>query len=271
VVAAEPVGLVQVVPAEGGGENIRMEAPLYVATPAMLAHLGIAPSRINAATDVITSRSDLGDTQLEYGPRLDLQHPVIQRLPLPRGSSEPNALITEGAMARLGLQPTTSGWLLQTPHSLTTQQIATARKAAAAAGLAIETRNSTSSLRQLAHEATVAGILLALGVLALTIGLIRSETADDLRVLTAAGATRSTRRLLSAATSGALALLAGILGTGMAYLALAAFYRSDLSKLDSPPTIDLVLLVVGLPLAAFAAGWLLAGREPAAISRRPLD
>ena len=258
----EPASLVQITPQGNGGTLIELRVPLYVATPELLADLGIQPSQIHPDTDIVSSSTGLAGLQLAYGPRLQVGHPVIQRLPLPKGSSEPNTLITTGAMARLGLEPVTSGWLLQTPHALTAQQIATARKAAAAAGLAIETRTSTSSLEQLAHEATAAGILLALGVLALTIGLIRSETANDLRVLTAAGATGSTRRLLSASTSGALALLAGLLGTGMAYLALAAFYRSDLSTLDHPPVTDLVLLVVGLPLAAFVAGWLLAGREP---------
>ena len=176
-----------------------------------------------------------------------------------------------GAMARLGLQAVPAGWLLQTPHALTTKQIAAARKAAAAAGLTIETRTSNRSLAELADTATLAGILLALGVLALTVGLIRSETANDLRVLTATGATSTTRRLLTATTSGALALLAAVLGLGMAYLVLVTFYRSDLSMLAHPPVADLLLLSVGLPVAAFAAGWLLAGREPNAVARRPLE
>ena len=57
-------------------------------------------------------------------------------------------------------------------------------------------------------------MLVALGVLAMTVGLIRSETAGDLRTLTATGASSATRRTLNAATAGALALLGGILGTG---------------------------------------------------------
>src|SRR5256885_11306977 len=52
----------------------------------------------------------------------------------------------------------------------------------------------SGSLAVLGREATAAGILLALGVLAMTVGLIRSETASDLRTLTAAGASSTTRR-----------------------------------------------------------------------------
>jgi len=32
-----------------------------------------------------------------------------------------------------------------------------------------------------------------------------------------------------------------------------------------------LILLVGLPLIAAAGGWLLAGREPEAIARQPLD
>jgi putative ABC transport system permease protein len=37
------------------------------------------------------------------------------------------------------------------------------------------------------------------------------------------------------------------------------------------PVLYLVLEVIGVPLAATAAGWLLAGREPPAIARTVID
>jgi putative ABC transport system permease protein len=101
----------------------------------------------------------------------------------------------------------------------------------------------------------------------MTVGLIRSESAGDLRTLTATGATSRIRRTLTAATAGALALLGALLGVAGAYLVLAATYLNDLSYLSRIPTLSLVLIVVGVPLAATAAGWLLAGREPPAIAR----
>jgi putative ABC transport system permease protein len=58
----------------------------------------------------------------------------------------------------------------------------------------------------------VAGILLARGPPAMTVGLIRSETAGELRTLTATGASSRTRRTLTGATAGAL----GLLGTAVA-------------------------------------------------------
>jgi hypothetical protein len=34
---------------------------------------------------------------------------------------------------------------------------------------------------------------------------------------------------------------------------------------------NLLLILVGMPLAAVIAGWLLAGREPSAMARRPIE
>jgi putative ABC transport system permease protein len=99
----------------------------------------------------------------------------------------------------------------------------------------------------------------------------RSESAGDLRILTATGATGRIRRTLTAATAGALALLGALLGVAGAYLALAATYRDDLDYLGRIPVLSLVFIVVGVPLIATAAGWLLAGREPPAIARGAIE
>ena len=71
----------------------------------------------------------------------------------------------------------------------------------------------------------------------MTVGLIRSEAAGDLRTLTATGATGRTRRTLTAATAGALALLGALLGVVGAYLALAATYHDDLGYLGRIPAL----------------------------------
>jgi putative ABC transport system permease protein len=119
--------------------------------------------------------------------------------------------------------------------------------------------------------ATAAGALLALAILALTVGLIRGESAGDLRTLTATGATPRIRRTLTATTAGALALLGALLGIAGAYIALGATYHDDLGYLSDVPVLYLALAVVGVPLCAAAAGWLAAGREPPAIARSVLE
>jgi putative ABC transport system permease protein len=105
----------------------------------------------------------------------------------------------------------------------------------------------------------------------MTVGLIRGESAGDLRTLTAAGATSRIRSTLTATTAGALALLGALLGVAGACIALAATYRDDLGYLSDVPVLYLFLGVVGVPLAAAAAGWLLAGREPPAIARPVIE
>ena len=111
-----------------------------------------------------------------------LANPLIQEISaLPSGTSAPNTVITEHAVHELHLQVTTSGWLIQTPSPPTASQITNARLTAAAAGLTVETKSSAPTSAEIINWATVFGILLALGILATSVGLIRSETASDLR------------------------------------------------------------------------------------------
>ncbi|BEL04126.1 hypothetical protein Q0Z83_023170 [Actinoplanes sichuanensis] len=120
--------------------------------------------------------------------------------------------------------------------------------------------------------ATTAGALLALVILAVTVGLIRAEAAGDLRTLTAVGATRGIRRTLTSATAGGLALLGAVLGIGAAYtVILAGSSAEQLRELARVPIIDLTVIAVGVPLIATVLGWLLAGREPRSLVRVPLE
>lgn len=272
------------------GTQISGMDPLYVATPALLAHYGISPSAIDPNADVLSARNDLGGLQIfapefQAGPgpepgargtpgRPDILHvtPRIQTFSqLPLYTSAPGTLLTTGAVQRLGLTTVPSAWSIQASGPLTSQQIQTARAAAASVGLYAETRTKQTSLAPLRNWSTAIGILVSLGVLGMTVGLIRSETAGDLRTLAATGASSTTRRTITGATSGALALLGAVLGTAGAYAALAVWYRSDIKPLGRVPIVDLLVILVGLPVLAGVGGWLLAGREPPAMGRQPLE
>jgi putative ABC transport system permease protein len=268
--------------------------PVYVATPALLRSFGISPGTIRSGTDILTMRpglSGLSKMQLIYGSYFDkvgpdlfscppgscLATPVMQQVnALPSGTSAPNTVITEHAVRQLGLSPVVSGWLVQTPHPLTATQIKNTQLAAAGASMKVETRSSVPSLNEIIDWATVFGVLLALGVLALSVGLIRSETASDLRTLTATGASGQTRRALTAVTAGALGLLGAVLGVAAGYVAAVGYFRGDtleggLSALSAVPVTNLVILLIGMPLLAAAGGWLFAGREPPALGRQPIN
>ena len=271
---------------------------VYVATPQLLAAFGIKDSQVDPAADVLTMRpglSGLSGMQLVFGnyfssngngrgpqnlyacPKTEcLANPVIQEVgALPSGTSAPNTVITEGAIHRLGLTVSRSGWLVVAPHDPTAAQITNARLTAAGAGLTIETKNSAPSSSEIINWATVFGIALALGILAMSVGLIRSEAARDLRTLAATGAGSWTRRTLTAATAGGLALLGAVLGTVAAYVAAIAYSWDNkldgLSSLTSVPVTNLLIILVGMPLAAAIIGWLLAGREPPAIAHQPIE
>jgi hypothetical protein len=194
--------------------------------------------------------------------------------PGPPGVSAPNTVITEHAGRQFHLTTTAVGWIIQTPGSLTASQISTAQHAAAAAGLTVETHDSIPTFAEIIDVATVFGILLELGILAMNVGLLRSETGSDLRMLTATGA-GSTARAICAATAGALALVGAIVGVMAGYIAAIGFFRTNQldtpSSLTSIPVPNLLLILVGMPLIAVIGGWLLAGREPSAIGRRPLE
>jgi putative ABC transport system permease protein len=284
-----PAALARITPTGQGGENVSALVQLYVATPALLAHYGITPTQVSPTADIITSRADLSHLQIFLGevrgptpggapagpasaPSSDLAHPNIQTINrLPPYTSDPDTLLTSHGLQVLGLEQLPAGWLVQTPHPLTTAQINAARRVAASAGLSVETTSGQQSLAPLRNWSTAAGILVALGVLAMTVGLIRSETANDLRTLTATGASSAARRALTGATAGALALLGALIGTAGAYAALLAWHRSNLHPLTYVPIGNLIILLAALPLLATAGGWLLAGREPPAISRQPLE
>jgi putative ABC transport system permease protein len=203
-------------------------------------------------------------------------NPVIQEVSaLPSGTSAPNTVITEHAIHTLGLQTSINGWLIQAPHPPTAAQITNARLTAGAAGMTIETKNSAPSSAEILDYATVFGIALALGILAMTIGLLRSETARDLRTLTATGAGSFTRRELTAATAFALALGGAVLGTVAAYVAAIGYAWDNpldgLAELSNVPITNLLIILVGMPTIAGAAALLLAGREPSGVAHQPLE
>jgi putative ABC transport system permease protein len=281
----------------GRKDNVNYQGSLYVATPALMRDYGIKPSQVGPGTDILTSRAGL-----DAAPRLDLlgqgdivsrytpwghliserynchpasciTQPKIQTLAgLPAGTDAPNTVITPRAVRALGQQLVPDGWLIQASSPVTAAQENAARQLAVTAESLVETASGAPSLSQIQGWATATAIILALCVLAMATGLIRVETASDLRTLTATGASSTTRRTLTAASAGALGLLGALLGTATAYLTIAAWAHGSLSTTLSPvPAADLIAILAGLPLAAAIGGWLLAGRQPPAIARQPLE
>jgi putative ABC transport system permease protein len=281
------------------GPHGHFNGNVYLATPQLLAAYGIKASQISPGTDILTMQPGLaGLPHLEmiwgnYGlhssggglvqkdnvpppctPSRDcVADPAIQTVSsLPGGTSAPNTVTTEYVVSKYHLQTALFGWLIQAPAPLTATQISAARHLALGYQVTVETKADTPSLAEFADGATALGIVIALGVLAACVGLIRSETARDLRTLTAAGASAGTRRMITAATAAALGLLGAVLGMAGAVIAVLAWAHGSLSTMfGDVPLSDVLILLIGLPVIAAAGGWLLAGREPPLIARQPIE
>jgi putative ABC transport system permease protein len=109
----------------------------------------------------------------------------------------------------------------------------------------------------------------------MSLGLIRSETAGDLRTLAATGASSGTRRMVTAATAFALALAGAVIGTIAAYVAAIGYAflnpLDGLAELTNIPVSNLLIIGIGMPTVAGLVGMLLAGREPSGVAHQPLD
>jgi putative ABC transport system permease protein len=286
-IPGRPGGLLQGASLQAGRLGGKFTGPLYVATPALLAEYGIKRSQVRASTDILTMRPGLAslpglylvwgtDNAQPTAPGQagsSIASPPMQTFTrLPSGTSAPNTVLTTQAVRRLHLQLIPYGWLIQAAAPLTATQVSAARELAVSAGATIETKSGELGLGEISDGATAFGILLALGVLVLTVGLIRSEAASDLRTLTAAGASRGIRRGIVGATAGVIGLLGAILGTAAAAIAAGAWAKTSPSAIfGGIPAIDFLLILVGLPIVGAAGGWLLAGRNPSAIARQSLE
>jgi putative ABC transport system permease protein len=279
------------------------DGSVYVATPQLLQAFGIKASEINPNADILSSRpglSGVSDLVLNYasggksgsgpaapggGPSQSgctaatrcLAHPVIQEIgALPSGTSAPNTVITEHAMKEFHITASTTDWLVQGTQPFTAAQISSAELAASTTQLSVESKNDEPTSFAVISWATIFGIVIALGVLGMSVGLVRSETASDLLTLAATGASGYTRRTLTAVTAGALGFLGALLGTVGGYIAMIGWLRSNslnggIAALGNIPVADLGLILLAMPAFAAIVGWLFAGREPAAMAHQRIE
>ncbi len=289
----------------GTQKGRQWDGQIYVATPQLLRAFGIPQSDINPDADVLSSRPGLAgvsglvlnyasDAKSARGPggpggpgggpsqsctaatgcRL---HPVIQQIgALPSGTSAPNTVITEHAMREFHITASTNDWLVKGPQPFTAAQISSAELAASTSQLSVESKNDQPSSSAVIGWATIFGIIIALGVLGMSVGLVRSETAGDLRTLAATGASSFTRRTLTAVTAGALGFLGALLGVVGGYIGMIGWLRGNslnggIAALGNVPVADLLLILVGMPLFAAIVGWLFAGRQPSDLAWQPME
>jgi putative ABC transport system permease protein len=299
----------QLIPLETPGANLNAtqggrnwDGAIYVATPQLLRAFGITASEIDPNADVLSSRPGLSGVSgitFSYGSSEGngarnpgsgppsssgcsaatdcLANPVIEEVAgLPSGTSGPNTVITEHAMRQFHIHATTSDWLIQGTEAFTASQISRSELTASTSQLSVESKNDQPSSSEVVNWATIFGIVIALGVLGMSVGLVRSESASDLRTLAATGASSYTRRTLTAVTAGALGFLGALLGVVGGYIGMIGWLRSNslnggIAALGNVPVADLLLILLGMPACAAIVGWLFAGREPATIGHQAIE
>ena len=274
-----PLELTRRFDSPSGRKQYQSQSELYVATPAVLSYLGVDAASVEPTTDFLLDRTVRADELVipSMRRRDDTAVTNVQQIEVGEhlfGSASvggPANFVTLGGLRRHGWKHIPAGWLVESSRPLTSDQIADAREVAAAAGVTIEVQHTGISNARVMAIATAAGGILALAILAMTVGLIRSESAGDLRTLTATGASPRIRRTLTSTTAGALALLGALLGVAGAYVVMLATYHDDLGYLSAVPVLYLALAVLGVPLTAAAAGWLLGGREPPAVAKPVIE
>jgi putative ABC transport system permease protein len=296
----------ELIPLVGPGANLNAteggrswNGAIYVATPELLRAFDIKASEISPSADVLSSRPGIAGVSgitLVYGAndsgsgpqsssgctRADgcLANPVIQEIgALPSGVSAPNTVITQHAMREfhIGSNADNPGsWLILGAHPFSAAQISNAELTASTTQLAVESKNDEPTSSAVIGSATLFGIVIALGVLGMSVGLVRSETANDLRTLAASGASSFTRRTLTSVTAGALGFLGALLGVVGGYIGMIGWLRSNslnggISALGNVPVAYLLLILFGMPAFAAIVGWLFAGREPSAMAHQAIE
>jgi putative ABC transport system permease protein len=242
--------------------------PLYVTTAGLLGVYGLTATAVAQDVDVLTASTDrfqLVNT-LERGIR-----PKIRQLTTTGYTDVPNTLVTPAAMARHTWHSAAVGWFLQADHPITDQQLATVQALAADAGLTVEARRPLKSLSSLRTGAAAVGDSAVPGCPGHDGRPYpwrrRQRPADsDRDRRTPAGPPhpdRHDRRCSGAARSSS---------RPRRRLCQPGQRPAPRSRgLADAPVPHLAAIVVGLPLFATAAGWALAGWQPALFARRRLD
>jgi hypothetical protein len=145
-----------------GRTSYNLPSQLYVATPAVLSHLGIDPDTVASGTDFLADRSVPTDqlvipstTNEEEFAVTNVQRIDVGQSPFdtPRGKgseSRPPTFITLEGLRRRGWAQIPAGWLLESSGPVTGEPIAAAGEVAANTGLAIEAAAGSQKWRKVA-------------------------------------------------------------------------------------------------------------------------
>jgi hypothetical protein len=141
------------------GQSYRPRSQLYVATPAVLSHLGIDPDTVAPGTDFLADPSVPTDELVIPSMEGEFAVTNVQRIdvgsyrfdsPQGRGDVSRPPLITLEGLRRRGWAQIPAGWLLESSRPLTGDQLAAAGELAVDTGLPIEVTALTRNWKKVA-------------------------------------------------------------------------------------------------------------------------
>ncbi|MFN2640625.1 MAG: FtsX-like permease family protein [Actinomycetota bacterium] len=205
----------------------------------------------------------------------------------------PGYVISKDAARRLGLVPGGSGpvspsfqTLVAALRPLTKDQIRDVKEIAAAyPGMFVQTlADFLPQFRTARAAATGAAALIALGIVAITVALVSSESRRDHAIMVAVGAPPRVRRRIAAARAGLIALLASVIAVPAGFLSIAViqFSRADLMVRSTCaqcsthfpiviPVAAISIVLLAVPLLASGWGWLASRRPKSNMMLQPLQ
>lgn len=190
--------------------------------------------------------------------------------------SVPDYLIPESGLESQALRAVTAGYLVTNPTPLThdqMEQLITSVSGEVAPGpdpILVETHQPNQNDGAFRWIVLGIGAAVAAAIIASMVSLLRVDSAGDDRTLAAVGASPGIRRSIVASSTALLSFGGALLALPAGYLGLVAIMSDRRAGYPLAfPAPELAALLVGLPLAATLAAWVLVRRQPRSLAAVP--
>lgn len=264
-VTAESVSVVRIQVPMGDRNEPTWADAVWVATPELLAAWKLDPALAERDELLGPKRADLR-VGSPNGWSSEVTEPIEFGLPQHPGAAP--YWIPEGAIASRKLATVTVGWAIVARSSITSSQRAALRSANADM-FSLDLPDPPGSEASIRLVASLIAYGAGLAVLAMTVGLIRSEAKDEKRILAAVGAPARTQRWIAGATAGLLSVAGSILAVPIGLCFLLAMTSNPSGK--NPFTVpwrNLTVIPLGIPLIAIIGACVLTSTRTAYEARK---
>ncbi|MGI9615257.1 MAG: FtsX-like permease family protein, partial [Acidimicrobiales bacterium] len=239
---------------ENGDEVLVSFHETWLATPDLLDALGVNPAPGDSAVQAISRFEDA--TIKSHRDSAAPEPPnVVTDTSIPVNTGIAPTLILPATVESNGWETATVGWIVVADEPLQAADFE-ALRTAAGEQLAIEAPIEPAKRTPLRLVSTAVGVAIALGVVGAALTMLTAESAGNLRILQAIGASPATRRRISAATAALLAVAGASIAIPIGYLALVVLLADEFTDYRFVvPWPSLLMVTVVLPALAGALGW----------------